>query len=130
MRDLVRWKPRKMDNWFDTGIFDNPFGGLFRDFQTVFNDDVVAYLDDDKNYVIELEVPGFSKDTLDVELTGGILTVKGKREVKTECYVGCNEINKRYHVGDFQDATAVVENGILRVTIKTPTEEKKSIEVK
>jgi len=130
MRDLVKWKPKRMDHWFDTNFFDNPFGSLFSDFQTVFNDGVVTYLDDDKNYVIELEVPGFNKDNIAVELAGGILTVSGKREVKTECFVGCKEINKRYTVGDFQDATAAVENGILRITIKTPTAETKKVEVK
>jgi HSP20 family molecular chaperone IbpA len=130
MRDLIKWKPRKLDNWFDTNFFNDPFGGLFRDFQTVFTDGIVTYLDDDKNFVIELEVPGFNKDNIDVELAGGILTVNGKREVKTECYVGHKEINKRYQVGDFQDAVAIVEDGILKITIKTPTTETKKIEVK
>jgi HSP20 family molecular chaperone IbpA len=130
MRDLIRWKPRQLRRGRDFGsLFDwDPFENLFSDFHSLF-EDAVTYQDDDKNIVVELEVPGFNKDNLSVELAGGNLTIRGTREVKTECYVGRKEINKSYRVGDFQDATAQVVDGILRVTIKTPTEETKKVEV-
>lgn len=131
MRDLIRWRPRvSQPTRRGLGsLFDwDPFEILRSDFFDVF-DDVVSYLDDDKNLVVELEVPGFNKDNIDVELSNGVLTIKGKRETKTECYVGCKEINKTYRVGDFQDATATVTDGILKVVINTPKAETKKVEV-
>jgi HSP20 family molecular chaperone IbpA len=131
MRDLVKWKPREVaDRRGWDSLFDwNPFESFNRDFFNVF-EEAVTYLDDDKNVVVELEVPGFNKDNIDIELSGGVLNVKGEREVKTECYVGRKSINKRYSIGEYTDATATVNDGILKIVITTPSEEKKSIEVK
>lgn len=133
MKDLVKWRglsPERRQRRGFGSLFDwDPFEILRENFIDVF-DDAVSYYDDSKNLVIELEVPGFNKDNIDVELSGGFLTVKGKRETKTECYVGCKEINKRYSVGNFEDATAEVTDGILKITIHTPKEEVKKIEVK
>jgi HSP20 family protein len=35
-------------------------------------------------YVIRLEVPGFHKENLDINLTGELLTITGKREIAPE----------------------------------------------
>ena len=37
-----------------------------------------------KEYVVRLEVPGFHKENLDINLTGEVLTVTGKREIAPE----------------------------------------------
>lgn len=132
MKDLVRWGERHPVQRRNRGwgsIFDwDPFESLRHNFFDMF-DDAVTYLDDDKNLVVELEVPGFNKDNIDIELSNGVLSINGKREVKTECYVGRKEISRRYTVGDFQDATATVNDGILKVVINTPDEQTKKIEV-
>ena len=36
------------------------------------------------DYVVRLEVPGFHKENLDINLTGDVLTVTGKREIAPE----------------------------------------------
>ena len=131
MKDLIKWRPRTVSNrrGIDS-LFDwNPFESLKLDFFDMF-EDAVTYFDDEKNVVVELEVPGFNKDNIEIELSGGVLNIKGEREVKTECYVGRKSINKRYSIGEYTDATATVNDGILKVVITTPSEEKKSIEVK
>jgi HSP20 family molecular chaperone IbpA len=129
MKDLVKYRGVSPARRGWGSLFDwDPFEDLRSDFFNVFND-AVSYLDDDKNLVVELEVPGFTKDNLDIELANGVLSINGKREVKTECYVGRKEISKRYRIGDFQDATATVNDGILKVVIKTPSAETKKVEV-
>ena len=129
MRDLVKHRGASPARRGWGGLFDwDPFEDLKSDFFNTFND-AVSYLDDDKNLVVELEVPGFGKDNLDIELANGVLSINGKREVKTECYVGRKEISKSYRVGEFQDATATVTDGILKVVIKTPSAETKKVEV-
>src|SRR3954466_3513720 len=37
-----------------------------------------------KEYVVRLEVPGFHKENLDINLTGEVLTITGKREIAPE----------------------------------------------
>lgn len=133
MKDLVRWRPKLADlrlrgRGLDSLLDWDPFEDLKSDFFGMF-DDAVSYLNDDKDLVVELEVPGFNKDNLDIELANGVLSISGKREVKTECYVGRKEVKKSYRVGDFQDASATVNDGILTVVIRTPDKETKKIEV-
>ena len=129
MKDLVRYSDRNPARRGWGSLFDwDPFEILKSDFIGMF-DDAVSYLDDNKNLVIELEVPGFNRDNLDIELSNGVLSISGKREVKTECYVGCKELNKRYRIGDFKDATATVVDGVLKIVISTPDSETKKVEV-
>src|SRR3990172_9503697 len=40
--------------------------------------------ENEKEYIIRLEVPGIHKENLDIQLTGTMLTVTGKREVAQE----------------------------------------------
>jgi len=130
MKDLVKWRDRSPARRGWGNLLDwDPFDVLRTDFFDMF-DDAVTYLDDNKNMVVELEVPGFSKDNLDIELANGVLSISGKREVKTECYVGRKEIKKTYRVGEFKDATATVSDGILKVVITAPEQDTKKIEVK
>ena len=43
--------------------------------------DMVETVDE---YVVRLEVPGFHKENLDINLTGEVLTITGKREIAPE----------------------------------------------
>jgi HSP20 family molecular chaperone IbpA len=79
----------------------------------------------DGNYVIEVALPGFRKEDIDVEITGNEITISGRYERKRE--------DQKTHYTEMQQAsftrtivlpqeidpdrvTASVENGILRIT--------------
>jgi len=109
--------------------FFKGFDDLFKfDFTNIFDDTVCYSIGEDR--VFELEVPGFNETNIDVELSNGILTVKGTREVKEGCYAGRKEIYKRYAVGSHEEVNAIIKDGILRLTLKTPKEDVKKIELK
>jgi HSP20 family protein len=131
-QDMVPYgRGRKFGNWvpeifrkdFD-GIWDNFFG----DFDRMFGE--CCYDNEDGDVVYHVEVPGFSKDDLTVEIADGILEVKGERKIKEgERFVGQKTIYKRLTIGDVQDADATVKDGILTLTLKFPKADVKKIEV-
>jgi HSP20 family protein len=45
---------------------------------------VMDVIETAEEYVVRLEVPGFHKENLDINLTGELLTVTGKREIAPE----------------------------------------------
>jgi HSP20 family molecular chaperone IbpA len=65
--------------------------------------------DDDGNIKLEIEVPGFNKDNLNVEISEGILTVEGK--------AGQRQIYKQYSIGNIEDIQATVKDGILSLKL-------------
>jgi len=88
-----------------------------------------------KEYVIELEVAGISKDKLDITVEGDLLTVTGRVDYKKEEKPSGYLIQERFHKGfsrsvrlangaDMANVKATLENGILRIEIPK-TEEKK-----
>lgn len=97
------------DPTFD--VFDN----FFEDFGRHFGNAV--YQDENGNGVYELEVPGFNKDNLKCELSNGVLTIQGSREVKDKNYAGKSQILKTLEVGEAQDVAAEVRDGILKVIV-------------
>jgi HSP20 family protein len=75
-------------------------------------------------YVVRLEVPGFHKENLDINLTGTLLTITGRRELMTE---GSGEtyLRREREVGKFvrtirlpapvveKEVKATYEDGVL-----------------
>ena len=81
----------------------------------------------DENYEISVDLPGFSKDDIKVDLNNGYLTIstekslskedKGKM-LRQERYVGT--MQRSFYVGDSiteEDIKAKYENGVLTLTI-------------
>ena len=106
------------------------FSSFYRDFESIFNDGV--YKDEDGNITYELEVPGFNKGNIDVELEDGVLTVKGKRDLANDKSVGGREIYQRITIGELEIEEAMIADGILTLKFKAPEEVKeiKKVEVK
>lgn len=83
--------------------------------------------EDEQNYYVELEVPGVTRDQLDVSFTEGALTVRVQREERTgegvtvhrrERFSGTYSRSIRF--GDQVDAdriSASLTNGVLLVTL-------------
>ena len=77
-----------------TDIFDDfyrPFGSLFsQGFPSRLLSDSESWLpatdvrQEDSGYVIEMEVPGFTSDNIDVEADDNVLTITGTRESESE----------------------------------------------
>ena len=92
-------------------------------------------------YELEIDLPGFKKDEISVELENGYLTVsaakgldkdeedkKGKY-IRKERYAGA--MQRSFYVGDAitqEDIKAKYENGILRLSV--PKKDAKAVETK
>jgi len=108
-----------------TDIFSTTFDDLIEGFKSDFNQVFGGSFDKDEdgNSICELEVPGFNKDNLSVELENGILTVKGETENR--------KLMKTITVGKVEDIDAAIKDRILTITLIEPTgDETKKIELK
>lgn len=114
------------------------FAHLFDDF---FNDSISSQsgalktdiTEKDGMYILEMEVPGYKKEDIQVELEQGYLKVQASRSdekeekgkyVRKERYVGT--CSRSFYVGEGykqEDIKASFDNGELKITL--PTEAKK-----
>ncbi|MEI3177414.1 MAG: Hsp20/alpha crystallin family protein [Lachnospiraceae bacterium] len=92
----------------------------------------------DQGYEVAIDLPGFKKDEIKLELNDGYLTIsaekgldkdekdKENRYIRRERYAG--SISRSFYVGESlteQDIHAKYENGIL--TLDVPKEDKKAV---
>ena len=94
------------------------------------------------SYVIEMDLPGFNKENINLSLNKGYLEVSAKtvkeekndedeRYLRQERYYG--ECSRSFYVGEElteQDIDAEFKNGILKITIPKKEEQEKSSPVK
>ncbi len=127
--------PRKRNefNLFED-IFDDPF---FEKRETkLMRTDIKEKGD---NYVIDVDLPGYEKDNIEIELENGYLKVTAKvnqniddeneKYIHKERFYG--ECSRSFYVGDNikeEDIKAGFKNGILSLTV--PKNEQKKIEEK
>ena len=92
------------------------------------------------NYIIEVDLPGYEKDNIQIEMENGYLKVSAKVEnsndeeeegkyIHKERFYG--ECSRSFYVGDNvkeEDVKASFKNGILTLTV--PKEEQKKIDEK
>ena len=132
------------ENLFDDDWMDFPFD---RDFWGRTNNKTTKNLmktdirEHDAGYELDIDLPGFKKDEIKVELENGYLTIsatkgadndeqdkKGKY-IRRERYAG--KMQRSFYVGDDvtqEDIKAKFENGILRLSI--PKKDAKAVETK
>ena len=155
---LVRYNPTS-PSLFDKDEFLTPFSTFFDNFiNDTFTDSFgmdffekgtypkVDVRDEETQIVIEAEVPGLTKEQVNVELDNGILRIKGEKQETDDknikSYVH-KELKKSafcrsFSVGDNIDVNGVdakFNNGVLEITLKKikpdpKKEEVKKIEVK
>jgi HSP20 family protein len=105
-------------------IWDN----LKQNFDDMFMD--TTYYSDNGELVYELEVPGFNKDNLSIDMDNGVITISGDRKLDThKNHVGNKKIYKRISV-ESTDVNAEIKDGILYITIRKPKTNVKNIELK
>ena len=128
------------DDWFD---FDRDFWGrknpLYgKNAKNIMKTDIREH---DAGYELDIDLPGFKKDEINVELENGYLTIsaakgldkdeqdkKGKY-IRKERYAGA--MQRSFYVGDAvteEDIKAKFEDGILKISI--PKKDAKAVETK
>ena len=128
------------DDWFD---FDRDFWGkknpLYgKNAKNIMKTDIREH---DEGYELDVDLPGFKKDEISVELDDGYLTIsaakgldkdeqdkKGKY-IRRERYAGA--MQRSFYVGDAvtqEDIKAKFEDGILKLSI--PKKDAKAVETK
>ena len=130
------------DDWMDFPFNDdfwgrkNPLYG--KNAKNMMKTDIREH---DNGYELDVDLPGFKKDEIKVELENGYLTIsatkgadndeqdkKGKY-IRKERYAGA--MQRSFYVGDYvtqEDIKAKFENGILRLSI--PKKDAKAVETK
>ena len=131
---LVKYRPNRVRNFNGMDEFINRF---FED--TFRGDSKYDYVpaadirEDEKSYIINMDVPGLTKEDLNVSLDKHFLSISGEKKSENE------ESDRKYHLvernyGSFKrsfrlpediDAnqiSAKVENGILSVSIEKAEE--------
>jgi len=148
MKSLIPWKwgrksaaPARSNDWFDAALsaWDDPFGWLFPS-RVSPRLPTVDVTEDKKEFKVRAEIPGMSKDDIDLTWNDGILTIRGekrggKEEKKNgryyrECSYGSFYRNITTGKGvDWQNAKARYKNGVLTVALPKTELSDKTIKV-
>ena len=120
------------DDMFDFDDFDKEFNRMMRPLygkhaQNMMKTDV---RETDNSYELDIDMPGFKKDEIKVELDNGYLSIsaakgldkdeekKDGKYIRRERYAGA--MNRTFYVGDNltqQDIQAKFEDGILKISV-------------
>lgn len=114
----------------DYSLFDEAIDNFFRPlFFSESNNEMKTDIKEFKNnYEMEVEMPGFDKKDISVNLEDGYLNISAKKDVKEKIEHDDGEYLRRertvscsrsYYVGDVkqEDIKAKYDNGILSLTI-------------
>lgn len=129
------------ESLFDDGWMDFPFERDFWGGKNAKNMMKTDIREHDNGYEVDIDLPGFKKDEINVELENGYLTVsaakgldkdeqdkKGKY-IRRERYAGA--MQRSFYVGDTltqEDIKAKYDNGILSISI--PKKDAQAVETK
>lgn len=101
--------------------------------------------EDENSYLLEVDLPGYSKDDIKIDITDGYLTINAKVEkedndenknyVRRERFTG--EVTRSFYVGDDikeEEVKASFKNGILtlevpKLSLEDQKKDKKYIEI-
>ncbi len=132
--------PRRNDFDLFGDVFDDAFFG--RNESKVMKTDIKEH---DDSYELLVDLPGFTKENLNLSIDNGYLTINAKTDsdkeekeegkyVRRERYSG--EFSRSFYVGDDvteEDIKAAFKNGVLNVVIPkkeiTKKDEKKYIDI-
>lgn len=125
--------PRRNYNLFDE-MFDDPFFRGHEARTSLMKTDV---LEKDGNYLLEMDLPGFTKDDIRAQLHDGYLTIQAEKKTSSnkkdengkyvfrERHTG--SCSRTFYVGDHvtqEDIKASFENGTLKLAFPKMTPEK------
>ena len=124
------------NDWFSFPDFDKKYYGKNTD--QVMKTDIK---EKDKEYEVDIELPGYKKEDVKAELKDGYLTIRAAKNVSTEDkkedgkYIRkerfSGNVSRSFYVGEDmtqEDIHAKFEDGILKLTV--PKKEAKKVEDK
>ena len=124
------------NDWFSFPEFDKKYYGKHTD--QVMKTDIK---EKDKEYEVDIELPGYKKEDVKAELKDGYLTISAAKNVSTEDkkedgkYIRkerfSGNVSRSFYVGEDmtqEDIHAKFEDGILKLTV--PKKEAKKVEDK
>lgn len=131
---------------FNNSLFDSFFDDLFESFRVPSTfvsqpSTDISYSEDGKTMHIDMEVPGFRPNDIQMNINNGVLEIRGEKTDKQESkdkdrsYVvreSSSSFARRIVLPDGVDSekiAAEMENGILSVTIPIEQPEAKRIEI-
>jgi HSP20 family protein len=115
---IIKWNDRTVLPTVTT-VFDNFFSDNPDLFQVLSASDSVPaanIVENDKNYTLELAVPGMSKKDLKIEVDNNMICISSEKEESSET----SEKNRSFRLPDNVDpekVSASYNNGILTVEI-------------
>ncbi len=123
---------RQNDNFWD-----NAFRGFFTPFGYESSEKGIMRTDikeDGENYVMEIDIPGFKKEDINIDLKNGYVTISAEKSdkeendkyLRKERYVS---FSRSYYVGDNlteEDFKAKYENGVLELQFPKEKETKET----
>lgn len=143
MLDLMRRRPLELsafDEW------DTVFDDLFRSFSPgvllssgIHTPSADIYSEDDRNMVVELEVPGFDREEITISVKGGVLDIRGERAAvegkDTRSYVTrgtATSFVRRIALpegADSEHISAELDKGLLKVTVPVEQANARRVEI-
>lgn len=101
-------------------LSDDFFEGLFLPtFNTMFESNFSK--NEDGDTIMEIEVPGFNKENLAIEVIDGIMTIQGETATR--------KVFKRYSLNGVEDISASIKDGILTLIFVEQKKVAKKIEL-
>ncbi len=111
-------------------------------FESLFGDDIAnnvtygtgidIYKEDDK-YIVDLEIPGFQKEDIDVQFNGDVLTIQASHTVKSEDETKdyfyksrrTDRVHRQIRFADVDESKVdgSYENGVLKVILPKKNKE-------
>ena len=106
-------------------LFDEAFENFFRPFQMDSESSFMKtdILETEKDYVLEVEMPGFEKKDISLKFESGYITISAKKDggndshyIRRERALSCS---RSYYMGDVDEKkiTAKYADGVLTVTV-------------
>ena len=133
---LIKWKP--FNNEIDT--FDNIIDQFFTDlsidprFSSVNVNTTSHYNENDKEYYLTMDVPGISKDDIDIAFDNNSLKVSGQRQSDKYNSYEYGKMERSFNIPNNVQAdkiSAKIDNGVLNILLpKTKSSIGKKITVK
>lgn len=133
---IVRWEPFSLRPWNRFPLWEDGEWGLE-------GSDSLNLYETDNDIVAEANVPGIPEKDIEVNVEGGVLTIRGEMKQEDEEKEKGKQYYKKMERRSFHYATtlpraikaeqalAEIENGVVKVTIpKAEAEKPKRIEVK
>lgn len=131
---IMMLMPRKNNSFLFDDFFDDDF--FPRRENNLMRTDI---REKNGKYIIDIDLPGFEKENIDLSLKNGYLNIKAKSQkenndeedgkiVRQERFYG--ECSRSFYLGDNvdeEDITAEFKNGILKISVLKKDEEKKEI---